>query len=575
MTRTIGMGLFLRSTVGQVWFLAYAVKTHPLIAAFLVTLTTIYFESGSGSVAVTATPALWGGGCVAWFVLRTHRTGLTIAQSAAQLRRQDLVRRQWDKACTAAKLPITPPLYRWRVRSEGDTVVARINASAVGLDREPILSGLQKMQEVVGGGCRDARMKALGDSGIVEIRFAWGDPLGKVITPNMLPCATAGTVAFGLTETGAPVYFPLLNDRGEWAFTPLMVVGVTGSGKSSTLWGSFLGMIVSGVPVHLHVSDPKGGMELNALEDALKDGLGTPQFRVVEYADTEDGTTAMVKRMAEQMDKRLAANKARRVRAHVPTTAEPAHVLIIDELLELNDLMKEGKKGALGRLQRLGRAGGFSVIAATQLSRAADLNPQIRDLFAQRLVFRVPSREAVETALGSGNGWGDKAPAHRIKPAEKGVGYIVDFDGKTGDAADAVRFRSVWIDDEQTKDIAAGQVPAGTEEYAREEVDPKAFKHVLYRCYDARMELLYVGETNNWERRMREHRRRSPWWQYAVEDSEHIVREWHFGPTAKDAEKSATVAQTHAIKTEHPLHNGAENQNNPLRIIRGGKGRAA
>jgi hypothetical protein len=48
MTRTIGMGLFLRSTVGQVWFLAYAVKTHPLIAAFLVTLTTIYFESGSG-----------------------------------------------------------------------------------------------------------------------------------------------------------------------------------------------------------------------------------------------------------------------------------------------------------------------------------------------------------------------------------------------------------------------------------------------------------------------------------------------------------------------------------------------
>ena len=431
------------------------------------------------------------------------------------------------------------------------------------------------MCEVVGGGCRDARMKALGHSGVVEIRFAWGDPLGKVITPNMLPCAPAGTVPFGVAETGAPVYFPLLNDRGEWVFTPLMVVGVTGAGKSGAIWGVLLGMIVSAVPVHLHVSDPKGGMELNALEDAMNGGLGTPQFKVVEYADTEDGTTAMVKRMAEQMDKRLAANKARRVRAHVPTIAEPAHVLIVDELLELNDLMKEGKKGALGRLQRLGRAGGFSVIAATQLSRAADLNPQIRDLFAQRLVFRVPSREAVETALGSGNGWGDKAPAHRIKPAEKGVGWIVDFDGKTGDAADAVRFRSVWIDDDQTKDIAAGQLPAGTEEYAREETDPKAFKHALYRYYDARMELLYVGETNNWKRRHREHMRKAPWRDQVVQDSEHIVRQWYHGPTAADAERQAKAAETHAIDTEAPLHNSKENERNPLRVIRGGKRTAA
>ena len=87
-----------RSTLGRAALAVYAVKTHPLIAAFLVVLVTIWYQSGSGTVAATATPALWGGACVAWFVLRTHRTGLTVAQSAAQLRRQDRVRRRWEDA---------------------------------------------------------------------------------------------------------------------------------------------------------------------------------------------------------------------------------------------------------------------------------------------------------------------------------------------------------------------------------------------------------------------------------------------------------------------------------------------
>src|SRR4051794_41965673 len=91
-----------------------------------------------------------------------------------------------------------------------------------------------------------------------------------------------------------------------------------------------------------------------------------------------------------------------------------------------------------------GRKAAFSVIACTQLARV-DAIGGVRDLFLQRLVFRTVSREATEAALGSGSGWAEKAPAHRIAREARGVGYAVDTLGVTAasDEAGAVSGREL------------------------------------------------------------------------------------------------------------------------------------
>jgi hypothetical protein len=572
--RTLSLALLLRTTFGRFLAFVIAVKTHPLIAAFLTTFVTIWFESGSGAVAMSATPALWGGGCVAWFVWRTRRTGLTVADSAAQLRRQDRVRRQWDLACDEAGLKTVPPLYRWRVRSEGDTVVARINTSAAGLSHAPILSGLGKMAEVVGGGCRETRMKALGHSGWVELQFHWGDPLSRTIRPNDIPAAPKGVAPFGLSDTGKPVGFRILNDKGECVLVPTLISGMSGSGKSFTLWSLLLGFIVQQIPVRLWVADPAGGVELTALQEALDDNAGTSHFKVHRYADTQAGIEKMVQDFYDAMMVRSKDAKKRKQRAHVPTLAEPVNLLIIDELLWVEKVVKAGKDGPLGRVMTGGRKFGYTVVGLAQLAKVDALG-QLRDLFLLRLVMKVMTREGVEAALGSGAGWAEKAPAHRLSREAKGVGFVVDADGRDQDADDAVKFRSVFLTDEQVADIARGDMPSGVERFAREEADPKAFKHAVYRLYDQDMALVYVGESNNPGRRWKEHARRSPWWGEVVQDSDHMLLQWCHAATAKDAERAAKLEESHAIETELPRHNDAENGRNPLRVIRGGKGRAA
>jgi hypothetical protein len=564
--------LLLRSGLVRVWLFWRACQAHPIVALVVLTWVTVWVSSGSGRVALAVTFAFWVGGSGLWFEYRKRRTGLTYQENVGQLRRQRLVRAQWDDACVEAGLRVTPPLRPWHVRSEGTSVVARFSASRAGIARDSIVSGLRGMAQVVGGGCRGATMRALGESGVVEVRFdfAASDPLAKVITPNMLPAAPKGCIPYGISEEGTPVYFRLLNEMGECVFTPTLIVGASRSGKSSTVWGMLLGFISAAVPVRLHVADPKGGMELTALEDALNRKAGTDLFRVVEYADTEDAIVAMVKRLEKAMDERMRANKGRRKRAHVPTVAEPFHLLLIDELLLLDDLLKLGKKGPLGRIQLAGAAAGVSVIGCTQLSRTTDLNAQIRDLFLRRYVFRVPSKEAVETALGSGNGWADKAPAHKIRDRaeEKGIGYTVDTEGMTSSSTEAVRFRSVWIDDAAIEFIAEGEMPPGTERFAVESSDPKAFKHFNYEFYDAVMSLIYNGETNNLDRRWGEHRRNAPWWGEVVQDAEHMIVHTHFGATPQEAEAKAVAEENHTIRTAKPRYNKAGNKDNPLRVVK-------
>lgn len=414
-------------------------------------------------------------------------------------------------------------------------------------------------------------MRALGHSGWVEVRFHFGDPLAQIVTPSMIPAAEKGCAPYALSDAGAPVSFRLVNGAGEFVMPPTLVVGQSGSGKSSTIWAALLGFIILGIPVELWVADPAGGVELAALQDALNDEAGTPLFKVVAYADDETAIEKMVERFHRKMLERMAANKGLRKRAHVPSTVEPVQFLIIDELLYCDGLLSKGRKGHLGRVMIAGRKVACGVIAATQLSKVADIGP-CRDLFLQRVVFRTVSKDATEAALGAGTGYPERAPAHQIEWSAKGVGFAVDTEGKTASSEEAVvKLRSVFLSDEQVAEIARGEIPSGMEGFARESLDPKAFRHYTYDLFDEGMSLVYTGETNNLERRWAEHRRNSDWWEEVVEDSDHMIVRTFFGATAREAERAAKLAESHTIRTGKPRHNKAENRNNPLRVVRGGK----
>jgi hypothetical protein len=466
----LAAAMLWRAGLLQVVAFGRAVRTHPMAAFAGLTWLVLWVQSGSGLVATAATPGLLGAGAVAWFAYRSRRTGLSVAASADQLRRQKRVRAQWAKACAAAGLPEVPVLPPWRVRSAGETVIATVDAAAYGIAREPLQKGLVAMAEVVAGGCREARLHPLTNTGTVELHFLWGDPFARTILPKDVPPAAPGSAPYGLSDAGQPVALPILNAAGECVFTPLLIAGQSGSGKSSALWATLLGFLVQGIPVRLRVADPAGGVELAALEDAVsedsvaaeRDGGTGPDglsaFQVYRYADSIEGIEAMVAEMEADMNTRLAAQKGRRVRSHTPTVAEPVDLLLIDELLYLDALLKRGKSSPLGRIMTAGRKAAFSVIACTQLARV-DAIGGVRDLFLQRLVFRTVSREATEAALGSGSGWAERAPAHRIARDAKGVGYAVDTLGVTAASDEAVLFRAVYLTDAQVRQIAAGQIP--------------------------------------------------------------------------------------------------------------------
>ena len=69
---------------------------------------------------------------------------------------------------------------------------------------------------------------------------------------------------------------------------------------------------------------------------------------------------------------------------------------------------------------------------------------------------------------------------------------------------------------------------------------------VLYRYFDADNRLLYVGISDSWSRRAEQHKRQSHWFPQMVR----LETEWH------EDRAAACAAETKAIRTESPLHNG-------------------
>jgi hypothetical protein len=76
---------------------------------------------------------------------------------------------------------------------------------------------------------------------------------------------------------------------------------------------------------------------------------------------------------------------------------------------------------------------------------------------------------------------------------------------------------------------------------------PPARPAVVYRLYDAAGVLLYVGISDDPERRMTDHRDNFPWWGDVAREK--TTRVWF------KSKEHARSAEGRAIATEHPVHN--------------------
>jgi predicted GIY-YIG superfamily endonuclease len=70
--------------------------------------------------------------------------------------------------------------------------------------------------------------------------------------------------------------------------------------------------------------------------------------------------------------------------------------------------------------------------------------------------------------------------------------------------------------------------------------------HILYRCFNADRELLYIGITNDIDNRLRQHSRTAPWWKEfdSCSQDDRFEDRW----TLERAERAAILA-------EEPLYN--------------------
>ncbi len=276
----------------------------------------------------------------------------------------------------------------------------------------------------------------------VVLHLLHGDPLARIVKPMpvvAVPNFTALVVA--LQEDGMPFALSLFGNQ-------FLVVGATGSGKSSAAW-SFIRALAGGVAsglVRLWVFDPKGGMEMSA---------GAPmfdRFLCEGYGQMADSLDTAVREMRER------ASRLRGItRQHTPSATEPVTVIVIDELAALtayaDRAMRERIKQSLGILLTQGRAVGFHVLAMVQDPRKEVL--PFRDLFTIRIGLRMNEPEQVDLVLGDG-ARDQGALCDRISAATPGVAYALQ-DGNPVPAP--VRFS--YLSDEDIAEMARAYGRAG------------------------------------------------------------------------------------------------------------------
>ena len=326
--------------------------------------------------------------------------------------------------------PVLPRLLR--VSAEGPRVTLHLSP-LMGQTVETFAAAGEQLRMAVG-----ASRVRVDPEGVnrVLVTFTIGDPLAMPF-PAKRPLPSecrVDSVLMGWREDGSQWRLPV----GPHT----LVAGVSGAGKGSVFWSFAFGLApaVRLGTVQLHGVDLKGGMEVL---------MGADLFTT--RATNAGEAVVLLERLVDQMRART-RTYAGRVRAHVASTEEPLHVVMIDELAAITaycperDLQRRAEM-AINLLCSQGRAPGFVVFACLQDPRK-EVIPS-RGLFTQMVGLRL--KDAVETSMVLGEAAvASGAVCHRITRSVPGTGYVVPEDGGY-----PVRVRAGFVLDDQIRSVSA------------------------------------------------------------------------------------------------------------------------
>ena len=276
--------------------------------------------------------------------------------------------------------------------------------------------------------------------GRVWLEFMTNDPLRETVPA--LPVSEnvdLEAVPIGLQENGEPWTVQVLG-------THMLVAGATGAGKGSVLQSLLrgLGPEIRDGRVAVWAIDPKGGMELGPGR-ALYTRFAIPTLDEHPY----EAIAVQLEDVVKVMQRRSQGLADGLIRKHVPTTAEPLILVVIDEIANLTAYLtdrkvKERINQALGLLLTQGRANAVCVVGALQDPRREVMT--LRSLFPTKVALRLDSPTEVDMVLGDG-ARDQGAYCDRIPASLPGVGYV-----RVDGVREPRRVRAGYVSDE---DIAA------------------------------------------------------------------------------------------------------------------------
>lgn len=257
-------------------------------------------------------------------------------------------------------------------------------------------------------------------------------PDGDLLVP--IGAGRAGTVWRGLPELGHT-----------------LIVGTTGSGKSTWLHSALASLLTSSGPDHLRLAliDPK--------RHELTAWAGVPHL-IADIAHDETQATKLLGDLAQEIDRRgdlLAGALVRDIGAYNRKSADPLPFVLcaIDECLDLV-LSAGGKSELAGYLKTIairGRSAGVILWAATQHAAAVTGMPRVVNVnLTARLVFRVADQSAAQIA---------GCPGAESLPRDKPGRMLAKLDGKP------VELQAFYLPDADLAHVAqtiAGKAPGPT-----------------------------------------------------------------------------------------------------------------
>ncbi|WP_150241489.1 FtsK/SpoIIIE domain-containing protein [Nocardiopsis quinghaiensis] len=262
----------------------------------------------------------------------------------------------------------------------------------------------------------------------ITLEFPRRDTLAEAIDAfPMTHHVDLDALPVGRREDGSPW---LLRLHG----THVLVVGVTGAGKGSVIWSTVRAMLpaISEGTAQVWAIDPKR-MEL---------AYGRDLF--AHYADTGESAVTLLERAVASMQER-AERYAGKQRSHIPTTADPFVVVLLDEVAFLTAYhpdrdVRRRAENAIATLTSQGRSVGFTVLAALQDPRKEVMN--LRNLFPDKVALRLDEASQVDMVLGEG-ARERGAEAHLIDPTLPGVAYV-RMEGSPA----PIRVRAAYVSDD-------------------------------------------------------------------------------------------------------------------------------